>query len=118
VPLRDEDRRLWQSVMQNVQPLNQKQRAEYSPPASIKKSPQPQIPHHTWDLHGMTLPEAHQLALSKIHNNTQFNSMLFITGKSGQIQQEFEHWVQNCKTVQKVVPERGGGSFRVYFKKT
>jgi DNA-nicking Smr family endonuclease len=117
MPLRDEDKTLWQQAMKDVQPLISSH-VSCPPPSIPKILPKLHTAHHTWDLHGMTLSEAHQLAVSKIHNNTEFNSMLFITGKSGSIQQEFLHWLQGCKGVRKVVPLAGGGSFRVYFKKT
>ena len=40
-----------------------------------------------------------------------------ITGRSGQIAQEFPSWLHNRREIARVEPLNGGGAFRVTFRK-
>jgi DNA-nicking Smr family endonuclease len=115
MPLRKEDQQLWERAMQDVQPIN-KPPVVISAPQNAKISPKPHTPQHTHDLHGLTLSEAHQRVTSQLHGDQLFHILTFITGKSGQIQQEFAHWVGAHRNVRKVDALPGGGAFRVHLR--
>lgn len=73
---------------------------------------------HTWDLHGMTISEAHDLTMNQIdHLKNSHKYVTFITGKSGIMNQEFTHWLDGNPQVRKVDVINGGGAYRVWFKK-
>jgi DNA-nicking Smr family endonuclease len=115
MPLRKEDQQLRERAMQDVQPIN-KPPVVISAPQNAKISPKPHTPQHTHDLHGLTLSEAHQRVTSQLHGDQLFHILTFITGKSGQIQQEFAHWVGAHRNVRKVDALPGGGAFRVHLR--
>jgi DNA-nicking Smr family endonuclease len=72
----------------------------------------------TIDLHGLTLDSAHKLVLERIGSASLENrSLLFITGKSGLIRQEFSRWLENHASVRQVEELNGGGAFRVHFRR-
>lgn len=119
MPISDKDRELWRMVMQDVTPLHHDVvTPEPTCVSSIKAQPCPDA-HHTWDLHGMTLQDAHAKVQSEIaHARHTFKYMTFITGKSGQMQKEFSHWLSQQAHVHRCEPLNGGGAYRIWFKKT
>lgn len=74
------------------------------------------------DLHGMTIQEAfHRFAqFVEAHVEAGSNSVVIITGKSGQISKEFQDWCRRNPKIKKweaQVDTRGGvGSYRVYIR--
>lgn len=75
--------------------------------------------NHTWDLHGMTLMDAHAKVNREIDESRQlFKYMTFITGKSGRMREEFAHWLAQNAHVSRCEPTHDGGAFRIWFKKT
>ncbi len=114
-PLSDQDRQDWQLYIDQI--FN----SPSSGPLPVKE---PQYLRKRLDLHGMTVSEAH----GKVNNfflehlESQTESAVVITGKSGQISHEFQDWCKQIKGIRKVEPiidSRGGiGSYRIWFKKT
>lgn len=103
-------------AMKDVQPLDHDQVAPVQSPLLASKLPQP--PRHTWDLHGMTVSQAHELTLSQIHQlQSKYKFVTFITGKSGQMNQEFRHWLDRHPHVRNIEVSNDGGAYRVWFKK-
>ena len=117
MPISDKDREIWRMAMRDVKPLSCEQLPQTTLITSMPKKPV--TVRHTWDLHGMTLSQAHQFTLRQV--NEQKNShkwMMFITGKSGQMNQEFKHWLARNPHVTKVDITNDGGAYKVWFKKT
>jgi DNA-nicking Smr family endonuclease len=119
MPISDKDRELWRMVMQDVKPL-QHDVVTPEPTCVPRINTQPHTtPSHTWDLHGMTLQDAHALVQSEISQSQHtFKYMTFITGKSGQMQKEFSNWLSQHAHVHRCEPLNGGGAYRIWFKKT
>lgn len=75
------------------------------------------------DLHGMTLSEAHGAVNNFVsdHAEAATESVVVITGKSGQINYEFQEWCKQLKSIRNVEPivdSRGQiGSYRIWIKK-
>ena len=114
--LTDRDRELWRAAMKDVKPLDKNSVVTSQPRASVVTKPEIRQ-HHTWDLHGMTLKEAHQHTLSQIEQQHQdWRFVTFVTGKSGQMRHEFESWLSTNPHVKSVESTNDGGAYRVWFK--
>lgn len=110
--LTPEEKELWNKVVHGSLQL-QPQTINPPLPTTIKKRSKQQ-PKKCIDLHGMTIQQAHATTLQYLDFwKDQTKSLIFITGKSGIIRQEFCHWVQNAR----IEPLNGGGAFRVFLKK-
>lgn len=113
-PLTDQDRKDWESYIDNV--LSK-------PEQSIVPLKEPNPIHRRLDLHGMTVGHAHGRVNDFIseHQEAGTESAVVITGKSGQIAYEFQDWCKQHKCVRRVEPlidSRGGtGSYRIWFKR-
>lgn len=115
--LSDKDRELWRMAMKDVKPFYHDHVAPVSLPVFAAKLPPPQ--RHTWDLHGMTVRQAHELTLQQINQlQHTYRFATFITGKSGQMNQEFRHWLEGNPHVRNIEVSNDGGAYRVWFKKT
>jgi len=76
------------------------------------------------DLHGMTVNHAYnavrEFIFQQLQNGTR--DVVVVTGKSGQIRDEFVGWLANIKDVSRYEPlldKRGGvGSYRLYLRTT
>jgi hypothetical protein len=103
-------------AMKDVKPLV---KTSVSSPVPGMAPPKPPAKDkHIWDLHGMTLDEAHQLAISQVQTHQgKSGSVTFITGKSGQMRNEFCHWLDREQGISRIESLNGGGAFRVWFKK-
>jgi DNA-nicking Smr family endonuclease len=114
--LSDKDREIWRMAMRDVKPLPQT-----TPPELISKIPSAKPPardSHIWDLHGMTINQAHELTLNQVQQHSgQRRSVTFITGKSGQMNREFPQWLDLHPGVRRIDSLNGGGAYRVWFKK-
>ena len=113
-----EEIELWLQVMNGTakierQPLSQ-------PPQARPPKPRPQpVPSRTVDLHGLTLAQAHDRILAQLDLwKGLTRSLVFVTGKSGLIRQEFSRWLQHHSAVSRIETLNGGGAFRVYYHKT
>lgn len=113
-PLSDQDQQDWQLYIDRV--FNSPP-SEYIPPKEqigLKKR---------LDLHGMSLSEAHGHVNNFVadHAEAQTECITVITGKSGQINYEFQEWCKQIKSIRKVEPiidSRGQiGSYRIWMKK-
>lgn len=103
--------------MKDVAPLS-KSCTPRMPSQDVFKPSPAAPPKHTWDLHGMTVQDAHMLTLSQIDDLKHTHKYVtFITGKSGIMNQEFTHWLDENPQVRKVDVINGGGAYRVWFKK-
>ena len=114
-----QDQELWQLMMRDTLPLNTPHVIAPPPRLAKRQSTVDNPHHHTWDLHGMTLGEGYQFSLDKIHDQQgNYKFVTFITGKSGQMNQEFVHWLDQNPHVRKVEPTNNGGAYKVWFRKT
>lgn len=117
MPLSDKDRELWQVVTRDVKPLFTNQYVDIHT-SSVKITNSSPHSQPVWDLHGMTLDQAHQLTLHQVHEHHKtWKSMTFITGKSGQMNHEFQHWLGHNPLISRVENVNGGGAYRVWFRK-
>ena len=117
MPISDKDREIWRMAMQDVKPI-QHDKVPSTSHAPVQVHPVRNV-NHTWDLHGMTLMDAHAKVNREIDESRQsFKYMTFITGKSGQMQKEFAHWLATNSHVHRCEPLNDGGAFRIWFKKT
>lgn len=110
--LTPEEVELWNKVVAGSIQL---QRQQYiTQPLSLPTKSTKNQPKKCIDLHGMSIQQAHATTLQHLEFwKDQTKSIVFITGKSGIIREEFCHWVQNAK----IEPLNGGGAFRVFLKK-
>ncbi len=134
--MRKEDHKLWKKVTATVKPIepartltareftelraeiaNQKVRPTRSATTSPPKPVVPSQPT-TLDLHGMTLQEAHRATLDFIAGSGSHKKLTIITGKSGQIRQEFERWLEGIAKIHSVKPKCDGGAFTVRILKS
>lgn len=125
MPLSAQDLQLWLSVMHEVQPLHK----PYVMPSHVHVAPcmnrgqthqvTSQTPLKlTWDLHGMTVQQAHVLVMHQIDQlHDQVKYITFITGRSGIMHEEFPHWVSQSPWVKSVESVHAGGTYRVWFKR-
>ena len=111
--LTPEEAELWNKVMSGT--LQIRKPSPQPTPQTTPIKPKIPYPKKCVDLHGLTIQEAHAITLHQldIWKNVA-KSLVFITGKSGIIRQEFLHWVQNTGKVETL---NGGGAFRVFLKK-
>ena len=111
--LTPEESELWNKVMSGTLQICKQSLPPIPTPTPVK--PKIHYPKKCVDLHGMTIQEAHAITLHQldIWKNVA-KSLVFITGKSGIIRQEFLHWVQHAGKVETL---NGGGAFRVFLKK-
>jgi dsDNA-specific endonuclease/ATPase MutS2 len=111
--LTEQDQQDWQLYVEQV--FN-------SPDEFIPKMEQIALPKRM-DLHGMTVGEAHGRTQEFIedHYEAGTQSVVIITGKSGQIAHEFTEWCRQMPKVRKYDPiadSRGGiGSYRIWFRR-
>ncbi len=110
------DTALWESVTKDVTPLNKTPTVQQQPPRETKATKSPIYPKHTWDLHGHSLSEAWALTQTQLQH-THYDSLLFITGKSGDINREFQSWAENHPQVKSIQAQPSGGAYRVWLRK-
>lgn len=114
-PMTEQDRQEWESYIKNV--LSR-------PDQQIVPLKESCVLTRRLDLHGLTVSHAHGKVNDFIaeHREAGTESVVIITGKSGQISYEFQDWCKQHKCVRRVEPiidSRGGiGSYRIWFKKT
>lgn len=112
--LTTDDRRVWRYVNRKVTPLGQPERLRWLPP----------FPHRefsgTLDLHNLTIKDAHSAALSHVDRAALMGleKVTVITGKSGPISAEFQHWIQGRSNVRRAVPLNDGGAWEVWLRKS
>lgn len=116
--LTEPDRKLWCAYVADVTPIRH---THVIVPASpqIKFTPK-QVSHVSpiLDLHGMTLSEAHAAVLHHVQQmKPHFPYVTIITGKSGVMKQELPVWVNNLAGVTSCEHDRGGGAYRITFKR-
>lgn len=116
--LTDKDKQIWQAYTKGVTPLGKPpQIAPVQTAAPVRVATHRVAPF--MDLHGETLQSAWQSVRHHVeHLKHEVKHMTVVTGKSGQIRQEFPSWLVTMPGVQKVESINGGGAFRVHFKKT
>lgn len=118
MPLTHKDQQLWDAVMKDVQPLSTKQisHQDNTPPRKI--APRQHNNHHTVDLHGMTMADAHARIQDHLHDTKQsYKFVTIITGKSGQLRQDVPRWIEHMPGVRKIEPSDHLGSVKVWFKR-
>ena len=96
--------RWWKAVKATVTPLAQagKQRS---------RNRYTKVAPGILDLHGMTVQQAYDATLEFIEHSN--GPVIVITGKSGQIYQEFSFWLENQNRVKRSAENKGGGSFQI-----
>lgn len=114
---------LWKKVTATIKPLHavlttdevvQSPRATkslstglYQAPMPLRKSP------GTLDLHGLTVDDAYRATVEFIRDSGGRSSLTIITGKSGQIKQEFPRWVEGIPKVHSITAKCDGGAYTV-----
>ena len=100
----DKGEKWWDAIKATITPLSMFKRH--------KKVVVPLSEITTLDLHGMTVQEAYMATVDFINSRTQ-NTITIITGKSGQICQEFPEWMNLNRHVRSWEELNGGGAFRI-----
>jgi DNA-nicking Smr family endonuclease len=74
----------------------------------------------TLDLHNLTIKDAHVAALAHVDRAALMgmDRVTVITGKSGPISAEFQHWLQGRSNVRRAVPLNDGGAWEVWLRKS
>jgi DNA-nicking Smr family endonuclease len=117
--MENEDKEEWLRAINGVQPLEQKQVISQKD-VPVYTTPVREV--LSYDLHGMTVQQAfdHTIKLCARAYEYSLHQITIITGKSGQIRQEFEAWMDNPRLaayVRFIRPLPNGGSFNVYIRK-
>lgn len=110
------DKGLWALITKTVRPLGSK---APMPTAAILNAQDIKPSIHPWhpvlDLHGMTLCDAHRAVREHITTGRRlrWSKIVIITGKSGDIFQEFPHWIEDQPVKSfKLLPN--GGSYQLW----
>jgi hypothetical protein len=105
----EEECRLWQRYLERMsEPV----------PVPTHSPPKPRTAC-VLDLHGMTAAEAYAAFCAFVAGGKGgYKYLTVVTGKSGVIRREFEHWTANCADIRRVDTLNGGGAFRVYLRKS
>ncbi len=69
---------------------------------------------HILDLHGYVIHDAFSM-VSQFIEDTSYKQIIIITGKSGQINKEFPHWISRFKIVKRY-EMLNSGSYKLYLK--
>lgn len=71
------------------------------------------------DLHGMQIHPAYQRVLEHVVEAKRLGhrKLTVITGRSGPINTEFVHWLQDRPDISRIVAKNGGGAYDVWLKK-
>jgi len=101
----DKDEKIWEAVKKTVTPLEAAGRSRRSRRSAPREK-------RTLDLHGLTVNEAF-LATRSFIENASDGQIRIITGKSGQINQEFLRWLEPLPRIKSVIEENGGGSYGI-----
>lgn len=104
---------LWDFVKRKVTPLGEPSPGE----RPIQPIRDPFFPFV--DLHGLTVADAHRrvdevIAMAAHHHEEH---VTIVTGRSGIIRREFEHWVAGKAGVAGIEELNGGGAFRLRLRK-
>ena len=115
--MHDEDTRLWLAVTQDVTRLHAKDTVQPAVPFDIAIR-LPEV-RHTLDLHGMTMADAYAAVLDFIQlSRHRYRFVTVVTGISGPIRQEFEHWLDGLADIRRAETLPGGGAMRLHFRQT
>lgn len=68
------------------------------------------------DLHGMTTQQAYEHTKHFVHRSDGSKKLTIITGKSGQIRNEFPHWMDKLPVVHAFAELPGSGAFNIWIK--
>ena len=111
-----EEVELWHSVMNGTTQIH-RQTLPTSPTPRAPR-PQPMSLSRTVDLHGLTLEQAHRRTIEQLDAwKGLTRNLVFVTGKSGRIREEFSRWLEGYPGVSRVETLDGGGAFRVHYPK-
>lgn len=108
---------LWQSVMDGTTKVTPSTPVPSLPPAKIA------VKNHNTskilDLHGYILHTAYTSVFDFIDQSHTmgFKTVMIITGRSGQIFEEFPHWVKAHNKVRKIELQPNKGSWKIWLKK-
>jgi DNA-nicking Smr family endonuclease len=115
--LSEEEMRLWKSVTEGM--------TEITPNVVPYEAPRtrPQVQDISFnavlDLHNLTIQQAYEA--SNRHLEEAFylsiRKVQHITGKSGQISQEYETWARLHPRVRKIEKQNDGGAWKIWLKK-
>lgn len=115
--LRDEEKKLWEDFTQGVklEPSN-------SLPLPTRTT-RPQVQDISFstvlDLHNYTIQQAYEASSAHLEQAfyLRIKKVQHITGKSGQISQEFETWASLHPRVRKIRKQNDGGAWLLWLKK-
>ena len=106
----DDGQKLWKRVTATVTRLGEK-RTKSSPHIRLW----PNEPTNRLDLHGYKVHDAFR-ETSRFIDESSFNHLIIITGRSGQIREEFTRWLEKMPRV-RTYEELNEGSFKIYLRK-
>lgn len=112
MPLPD-DMSLWDQIKDTITPLGEPRAAGEARYLSAQFSPS------FVDLHGYTIQDAYERVERAIDRNREGGryTLTVITGRSGEICQEFPTWCTLNPDVRMVEPLNGGGAFLLKLRK-
>jgi DNA-nicking Smr family endonuclease len=114
----DADKALWLSAMQDVAQMARRDIPNPPkvklPSISVVKQFNPVL-----DLHGHAVASAHETVFGHIKEawNNNVRTVVVITGRSGLIRDEFQHWLDCHPDVRKIETINGDGAFKLRLKK-
>jgi DNA-nicking Smr family endonuclease len=114
----EQDRKLWLTYVADVKPMNHTH--VIPSPHPIPRIKQLDTTHVSpiLDLHGMTLSEAHAAVSNHVmHMKHKFTYVTVITGKSGIMRDQLPSWLSHMNEVRSCESDRGGGAYRITFKR-
>lgn len=117
--MNEQDKQDWLNAVSGVQPLDQKEQVSWQDKPVRSYAPREQL---GYDLHGMTVQQAFNHTQKLVERAYEYgmHQITIITGKSGQIRQEFEAWMENPAIGQYVRYVRlmpTGGSYWIFLQR-
>ncbi len=107
--MKDSDLKLWHQFTERL-------KATFSAPFYVRQSLHED--RFVMDLHGMFVNDAYKNVDIFLRESSakKIKYVTVITGKSGQIRQEFPTWISTSSYVKRTVLLNGGGAFKIYLK--
>lgn len=114
---RRDDSGVWNAYCKQVTPLRGG-KVPSPAPAPFGFAFATPLVHHTLDLHGLTVADAHAETRGFLARARGiYNYVTVITGRSGAIRDEFLPWLEGDSTISRIESLNGGGAFRIHFRK-
>lgn len=118
--LSEDEKRLWGQVISGVNPLVGRPLSPVEPLRAPLVQPTTPLGYNPrLDLHGLRVQEAFEEVQQHIDQGRRlgYKKLTIISGRSGQINQEITHWLENSRYIRSIKPLRGGGAWEIWLKK-